>query len=256
MTSSGEATLFWILGPLAVLGALCLVFAKKAVYAALGMVMTMIILGVIYIAQNQDFLGIIQIFVYTGAVMMVFLFVLMLVGVDSADGLVETLKGQRWATAVLAVGLGAVLTGTLGSVLWFRPVGIERINESVGNLSELANLIFGRYVFVFEATAALLITASMAAMILAHRDRMGQGPSQREWSMRRFRTGEHPAGLPAPGVYARSNADDTPAMLPDGTLSPLSVSRALRARDQIDEAAPFFQPDLHLSEDVEEGSPR
>ena len=73
-------------------------FARKAVHAAIGMAMTMIILGVFYIAQDADFLGVIQIFVYTGAVMMLFLFVLMLVGVDSSDSLVETLTGQRWAT--------------------------------------------------------------------------------------------------------------------------------------------------------------
>ena len=103
---TGEAVLFWILGPLAVLGSLGLIFAKKAVHAALGMALTMIILGIFYIAQDAHFLGVIQVFVYTGAVMMLFLFVLMLVGVDSSDGLLETLKGQRLATAVLVLGLG------------------------------------------------------------------------------------------------------------------------------------------------------
>jgi NADH:ubiquinone oxidoreductase subunit 6 (subunit J) len=73
-----------------VLGALGLIFAKKAVHAALGMALVMINLGAFYIAQNADFLGIVQIFVYTGAVMMLFLFVLMLVGVDSSNSLVET----------------------------------------------------------------------------------------------------------------------------------------------------------------------
>ena len=97
MTSGGEAVLFWVLAPLSVLGALGLIFAKKAVHAALGMALVMINLGVFYIAQNADFLGIVQIFVYTGAVMMLFLFVLMLVGVDSSDSLVETIKGQKVA---------------------------------------------------------------------------------------------------------------------------------------------------------------
>ena len=97
MTSLGEQIMFWILAPISVLGALGLIFAKKAVHAALGMALVMINLGIFYIAQEADFLGIIQIFVYTGAVMMLFLFVLMLVGVDSSDSLVETLKGQKWA---------------------------------------------------------------------------------------------------------------------------------------------------------------
>ena len=81
-----------------------------------GMALTMIILGVFYLAQGADFLGVIQIFVYTGAVMMLFLFVVMLVGVDSSDSVVETLKGQRAATVVLSLGLGALLVGALGRV--------------------------------------------------------------------------------------------------------------------------------------------
>ena len=89
MTSGGEAFLFWVLGPISVIGALGLLFAKKAVHAALGVALVMINLGVFYIAQNAEFLGVVQIFVYTGAVMMLFLFVLMLVGVDSSDSLVE-----------------------------------------------------------------------------------------------------------------------------------------------------------------------
>ena len=97
MTSTAEAVGFWVLAPIAVLAALGLLFARKAVHAALGMALVMCILGVFYIMQKADFLGIVQIFVYTGAVMMLFLFVLMLVGVDSSDSIVETIKGQRWA---------------------------------------------------------------------------------------------------------------------------------------------------------------
>ncbi len=256
MTGTGEAVLFWILGPLAIVGALGLVFAKKAVHSALGMAMTMIILGVFYITQGADFLGVIQIFVYTGAVMMLFLFVLMLVGVDSSDGLVETLKGQRIATAVLVAGLALALIGAVGSVVWPEPVGVEQINQTTGNVSELAGLIFGRYVFVFEATAALLITASIGAMVLAHRERTTRKLSQREWSQRRFLAGENVAGLPAPGVYARHNAVDTPALLPDGSPAELSLSRVLTARDQIGDAKPFIEAEEHVVDDIEEGRSR
>ena len=90
MTSTGEAVIFWILGPLMVIAALGLLFARKAVHAALCVAFVMVNLGVLYIVQQADFLGIVQIFVYTGAVMMFFLFVLMLVGVDSSDSLIET----------------------------------------------------------------------------------------------------------------------------------------------------------------------
>ena len=256
MTGTGEEVLFWVLGPLAVIGALGLVFAKKAVHAALGMALTMIILGVFYIAQDADFLGVIQIFVYTGAVMMIFLFVIMLIGVDTSDSLVETLAGQRWVTAILCIGLGGILVTAIGQVTWGEPVGVAAVNAQTGNVSGVAQLIFGRYVWVFEMTSALLITAALGAMVLAHRERLGKGPNQREWSRRRFREGEHLAGLPAPGVYARHNAVDTPALLPDGTPSDLSVSRVLTARDQ------NISPEVHreirdeIRRDVAEGSER
>jgi len=217
VTGTGEQVLFWVLGPLAVLGSLGLVFAKKAVHAALGMALTMIILGVFYIAQGADFLGVIQIFVYTGAVMMLFLFVIMLVGVDSSDSLVETLPGQRWVTAVLCLGLGGILVSAIGRVTFDDPVG---------------------------------------AMVLAHRERLGRAPNQREWSTRRFRSGEHLAGLPVPGVYARHNAVDTPALLPDGTPSELSVSRVLTARDQNLLPEAHLEGEAELEQDLPRGDER
>ena len=256
MTGTGEQVLFWVLAPLAVAGALGLVFARKAVHAALGMALTMIILGVFYIAQDADFLGVIQIFVYTGAVMMLFLFVIMLIGVDSSDSLVETLTGQRWVTALLCLGLGGILASALGRVTWGEAVGVEAINAETGNVSGVAQLIFGRYVWVFELTSALLITAALGAMVLAHRERLGRGPNQREWSRRRFRQGEHLAGLPVPGVYARHNAVDTPAHLPDGTPSPLSLSRVLTAREQVLAPEVYLEAEAAIERDMTEESER
>lgn len=231
--STGEAVLFWILGPLAVFGSLGLIFAKKAVHAALGMALTMIILGVFYITSGADFVGVIQIFVYTGAVIMLFLFVLMLVGVDSSDGLVETLKGQRIATVVLSLGLAILLVAAIGSTVWPAPMGVEMVNQQGGNVSGIALLIFGRYVWGFEVIGALLVVSAMAAMVLAHRERLGKVRSQREWSQRRVASGQDVAGLPAPGVYARHNSVDTPALLPDGSPAAKSISRVLVARDQV-----------------------
>ena len=256
MTGLGEAVMFWILGPLAVVGAFGLVFARKAVHAALGMALTMIILGVFYIAQDADFLGVIQIFVYTGAVMMIFLFVVMLVGIDSSDSVVETLKGQRVATVLLSVGLGGILIGAIGRVTLGATVGVAAINEQTGNVSAVAELIFGRYVWVFELTSALLITAALGAMVLAHRERLGKGPDQREWSKRRFRSGENLAGLPAPGVYARHNAVDTPALLPDGSPAELSVSRVLSARDQNRSPVSFTEAEQAIEREMRDGSER
>jgi NADH-quinone oxidoreductase subunit J len=94
----------------------------------------------------------------------------------------------------------------------------------------LAALIFSRYLWAFELTSALLITAAVGAMVLAHRERFERRKTQRELSQERFRPGGHPTPLPNPGVYARHNAVDVAAMLPDGSYSRLSVSRILRSR--------------------------
>src|SRR5690349_17098787 len=220
------------------------------------MALVMINLGIFYIAQEADFLGIIQIFVYTGAVMMLFLFVLMLVGVDSSDSLVETLKGQKWVALLLSLGLAVLLFTAIGRVQFPPMKGLASVNESKGNVSGVAELIFGQYVWVFEVTSALLITAALGAMVLAHRERIGAKPSQRLWSERRIRDNVNVAGLPAPGVYARHNAVDTPALLPDGTPSELSVSRVLTARDQNLSPEVYLEAEAQIERDMTEGSDR
>src|SRR3712207_5018018 len=235
----GEAVLFWVLAPIMVLSALGLLFAKKAVHAALCMAAVMVSLGIVYFAQQAPFLGSVQIFVYTGAVMMLFLFVLMLVGVDSSDSLIETIKGQRAAAALLGLGVAALMIGVLSRVVLPPAVGLQRINNE-GNISTLATLIFGNYVWAFEVTGALLITAALGAMVLAHRERLVPKPTQRELSERRIKEGPVKAPLPAPGVFARHNAVDIPALLPDGTPSELSVSRVLVARGQNLPAEPML----------------
>ena len=99
-TSTGEAVTFWMLGALAVIGALGVVAAVNAVYSAMFLAMTMLSLAVFYMIEDALFLGVVQVVVYTGAVMMLFLFVLMLIGVDSAESLKETLRGQRVAAVI------------------------------------------------------------------------------------------------------------------------------------------------------------
>ncbi|WP_431842756.1 NADH-quinone oxidoreductase subunit J [Calidifontibacter indicus] len=227
-----ESTLFFFLAPLTVIGALALLFARKAVHAAMGLALTMVGMGVFYITQNAEFLGVIQIFVYSGAVMMLFLFVVMLVGVDSSDSLVETIRGQKTAGLLLSLALAALGLAAIGKARFGHFVGLDKVNEQ-GNVSSIANLIFGQYVLVFEATSALLITAALGAMLLAHRERLSKRPTQADWSRARIKSGQDVAGLPVPGVYARHNAVDTPALLPDGSIAEKSVSRVLRARGQV-----------------------
>lgn len=233
--STGEAVQFWIVAPLTVIAALGVVTARRSVYSALCLAATMLLLAVLYIGQGAPFLGAVQIVVYTGAVMMLFLFVLMLVGVDSADSLVETIKGQRVAVAVAAIGFALVLAGGIGNAATNGFTGFGAISDPAnpaygGNVDGLAELIFIRYVWAFELTGALLITATIGAMVLAHKEKLGPALTQREVSIERFRSGDRVTPLPSPGVFARHNAVDLAAPLPDGSPAHLSVSRVLISR--------------------------
>ena len=228
-TSTGEAVTFWLLGALALAGAVGVVLAVNAVYSAMFLAMTMIILAVFYMIQDALFLGVVQVVVYTGAVMMLFLFVLMLIGVDSAESLKETLRGQRVAAVLTGIGFGVLLLAGVGNVATGGFVGLTAANAN-GNVEGLAALIFSRYLWAFELTSALLITAAVGAMVLAHRERFERRKTQRELSEERFRAGGYPTPLPNPGVYARQNAVDVAALLPDGSYSELSVPPILRSR--------------------------
>jgi NADH-quinone oxidoreductase subunit J len=232
-TSTAEAVAFWVLGAVAVLGAIAMVAAPKAVYSAMFLACTMISLAALYIAQGAVFLGVVQVVVYTGAVMMLFLFVLMLIGVDSSDSLVETIRGQRVAAIVAGVGFGVVLIAGTGN-LALHFTGLDQANAA-GNVQGLAALIFTRYLWAFELTSALLITAALGAMVLTHRERFDRRKTQRELAVERFAAGGHPTPLPNPGVYARHNAVDVPARLPDGSDADMSVSAVLPRRTASEE---------------------
>lgn len=225
--NTGETVVFWVCALVAVAGALGMLLSHKAVHSALFIASTMISLAVLYVAQDAAFLGMAQVVVYTGAVMMLFLFVLMIVGVDSSDSLVETIKGQRVAAVVFALAFAALLVSAVGSAT-YDAVGLDAANSADGsNVQGIAHLIFGRYVLAFEVTSALLITAALGAMVLAHRERHTPRPTQRQQSEQRVRSGS-PQNLPGPGVYARHNAVGTPALLPDGTPTDRSVPEPLR----------------------------
>ena len=233
--------MFWVLAPLSVLAALGMLLVKKAVHSALLLAWVMITLAIFYIAQEAVFLGIVQIVVYTGAVMMLFLFILMLVGVDSSDSLTETIPGLRPIAITAAIGFGGLLTSLIGRASIGRePIGLAAANQD-GNVEGIAALLFSNYVWPFEVVSALLITAALGAMVLAHHQRTVARPTQRESAIARFRSGSlaSAAGLPGPGVYARHNAVDVPALLPDGTPAPTSISATLKARGDMLESSQF-----------------
>jgi NADH-quinone oxidoreductase subunit J len=232
-TSTTEAVVFWILAAIAVAGAIGVVAAPKAVYSAIFLATTMIALAMVYVAQDALFLGVVQVVVYTGAVMMLFLFVLMLIGVDSSESLVETIRGQRVAAILTGLGFGILLIAGIGTVTTTGFVGLTEANVG-GNVQGLAMLIFTRDLWAFELTSALLITAALGAMVLAHRERFEHRKTQRELVIERFQTGARATPLPSPGVYARHNAVNTFARLPDGSDEESSVSTILHRRDDGD----------------------
>ena len=221
--------LFWILAVLSVGAAITMIFMRQAVHCALMLAIVMLSLAVLYAMQGAPFLAFVQIIVYTGAVLMLFLFVVMLIGVTTSDSLVETIRGQRlWAALgglgfliLLIVGIGHAAIGTAAP---------QTAANGSGNLTGIAKLIFTTYVFPFEVTSALLITAALGAMVLAHRERTMPKPTQREVARRKIESGQV-APEPPPGVYALHNAVDMPAMLPDGTTTNRSVSDAVVQRD-------------------------
>jgi NADH-quinone oxidoreductase subunit J len=258
---TGAAVAFWMLAPVMILGALGMILARKPVHSALCLATVMISLAVQYAALQAPFLFVVQIIVYTGAILMLFLFVLMLVGVDITESLVETIKGQRTLAIIAGLGFGALLVFAVGNAIVGPNIGLRADNEEYGgNVQGIAALIFGRYVFAFEATSALLITAAVGAMVLAHQERLTKRRTQADLATGRMKryaeTGQHPGPLPTPGVFARHNAVDTPALLPDGSVSELSVSATLRARGTVMDSRDLVKPiDRTVAAIAEEETP-
>jgi NADH-quinone oxidoreductase subunit J len=226
--STGEAVAFWALAPLAAVAAVMMVVSRKAVHSALFLAAVMLCLAGLYAVQDAPFLAAAQVIVYTGAVLMLFLFVLMLVGVDSSDSLVETLRGQRVAALAMGGAFVVLLTaGVYRATSDVDGVGLAQAQPD-GNVQALGRLLFTKYVFAFEATAALLITAALGAMVLAHKERTTPVLTQRELAKKRF-SAANPHPLPGPGVYSTHHSNATPALLPDGSEAPGSVSPVLES---------------------------
>ena len=252
VTSGGEAFLFWVIAPLMVLAALGLLVVKRAVHASLCLVFNMVSLAVLYIASSAPFLGVVQVVVYTGAVMMLFLFVLMLVGVDASDSLTETIRGQRWIGLLLGIGLAVVLVSVVSRATF--SAGPPLSEDEVANPVGLARILFGDYVLAMEAVGVLLVTAAVGALVLTHRRRLEPKKTQRyvaEQRVRALTDGVALTPLPAPGVYANSNAMDTPALDPAGRPLRHSVSRVLRIRGQ-EKAAPTTTTAVSVAHDADE----
>jgi NADH-quinone oxidoreductase subunit J len=239
--AAGAATItrefaFWILAIVSVAAGLGMVLARRAVHCAVLLAVVMLSLAVLYAMQGAPFLAFVQVIVYTGAVLMLFLFVVMIVGISASDSVVETIRGQRLAAAVFGIGLLVLLSLVVGHAA-IGPASPAKASFGNSNVTGIGTLLFTTYVFPFEITSALLITAALGAMVLTHRERTTPKPTQRSLARRRIASGR-PSPLPGPGTYARHNAVDMPALLPDGSTSDLSVSEVISGIPAQTEAGP------------------
>lgn len=236
MASTGEAVLFCCTALIMILGALGVLFFKKAAYAAISMVAVMLGLAVLYVAQSAPFLGIVQVVVYTGAIMMLFLFVIMMIGIGTTDDYTSQSRGAILAAVLAGLGFALVFLVPLARTTLGEAKGLAPENPySDEPITSLATKLFSEHWLTMEVAGALLITAAIGAMLLTHTDRLGPKISQKETAnakMRAFaQTGRRIGQLPAPGVYAKSDAADVPAISGE-TLAPIaeSVPRVIRVR--------------------------
>ncbi len=169
-----ELFVFIIAGAMVIGGALGVILRANPVHAALSLVLTLFGIAVLFVAQEAHFLAAVQVIVYAGAIVVLFLFVIMLLGVDRADDLrVEPLPVQRPLALVIGLGtvalvLAALLTGGDDRVTGERSVG-ESLSGDDANINVLARSLFSDYVFAFEVTSVLLIIAVVGTVVLARR---------------------------------------------------------------------------------------
>ena len=163
------------------IGALGVIFRKHPVHAALSLVLTLFGIAVLFVAQSAELLAAVQVILYAGAIVILFLFVIMLLGVDKAENLqIEPLTGQRWIAGVVGLGMVGLLTTAVVSgsdVLRLRGSGIADSvagENADANIQQLAKSIFSDYVFAFEVTSVLLVVAVVGTVLLARR-RTGKG---------------------------------------------------------------------------------
>jgi NADH-quinone oxidoreductase subunit J len=165
-------------------GALGVVLRSNPVHAALSMILTLFGVAVLFVAREANFLAAVQVIVYAGAIVVLFLFVIMLLGVDRAEDLRTEPLGniQRPLALVLGVGMFAVLTTAVVRAresLRFRGDGVKTatLEDADGNIRQIARSIFGDYVVAFELTSVLLIVAVVGTVVLARRRKSERTPS-------------------------------------------------------------------------------
>jgi NADH-quinone oxidoreductase subunit J len=168
-SETAELIVFIVLAPLAVVTALGMVLSRNAVYSALLLVVNFFCLAGFYVLLEAQFVAAVQVIVYAGAIMVLFLFVLMLLGVESQEALRETIKGQRPAAILLSLGLLVAIVGALAAgVFDAEPASLAAANEG-GNVQAVGRLLFTHYTFAFETAGILLVVAAVSGLLLGKR---------------------------------------------------------------------------------------
>lgn len=175
---TAEAIIFILMGITSVAGAVTVVMARNPIYSGMGLLGTMLSLAVIYVAQLAHFIAAIQVIVYAGAVMTLFLFVIMMIGVDRSEDTSETLPRQRLIVGILtAVTVGlAIYLGISGGFEWVPAATGEPTDASNGTVQAIGESLFSTWVLAFEVTALLLTVAAAGAIALAYY-RRGREPT-------------------------------------------------------------------------------
>lgn len=165
-----EAAVFFVGAVICLLGAAGVILSENPVHSALSLVATLFGVAVLFVAQDADFLAAVQVIVYAGAIVVLFLFVIMLLGVETTDDVTtEPLRGQRILAAVAGLGVAGVLLFVVvikGKVTGVHSVAGKHV-AGTPNVTELAQLIFTRYLWAFEVTSVLLVIAVVGAVSLA-----------------------------------------------------------------------------------------
>jgi NADH-quinone oxidoreductase subunit J len=169
-----DHVVFWVFAPISVGSAIAMLFQRNAVHAALFLIVNFFTIAVFYLVLGASFLFAVQIIVYAGAIMVLFLFVIMLLGVDREETLIERLRGQRTLAIVLGTGIALELFFAIRAGVGFAtkaPANFDEVVNEGGNAVALSEVLFRDYFFPFEVTSVLLIVAAVAVMVLAARER-------------------------------------------------------------------------------------
>jgi NADH-quinone oxidoreductase subunit J len=166
---ASEQLAFFAFAAIAVFGSLFVILQRNPIYSVLALVAAFFGLSGLYVLLEAPFVAIVQIIIYAGAIMVLFLFVLMLLGIEREEVLTETIRGQRPAAVLLTLGLlVAIVAALLAGVFDTAPASLAAANQG-GNVQAVGRLLFTHYTFAFETAGVLLVVAAVGALVLGKR---------------------------------------------------------------------------------------